>query len=46
MEPSTSTILGNFPSDKAHPMKIHQKKSTHGSILKKASQMNLACHLL
>ena len=46
MEPSTSMILGNFPSDKARLVKIHQKESTHGSIPKKATQMNPACHLL
>ena len=33
-EPSTSTILSDFPSDKARPVKIHQRKSTHGSIPK------------
>ena len=35
MKPSTGTILGNFPSNKARPVKIHRRKSTHGSILKK-----------
>ena len=46
MKPSTSTILGNLPSDNSRLVKIHQKESTHGSILKKAPQMNPARHLL
>jgi len=46
MEPSTSMILGNFPFDKARSVRIHQKETTHGSIPKKASQMNLVRHLL
>ena len=37
-KPSTGVVLGGFPSDKARPVKIHQKRSTCGSILRKASQ--------
>ena len=37
-KPPTDAIMSGFPSDKAHPMKIRWKKSTCGSILRKASQ--------
>ena len=36
-KPPTDTILSGFPSDKAHPEKIHRKKSMCGSIPRKAS---------
>ena len=39
MEPSTVIVVTNLPSDEARPVKIHQRKSTCGSILKKASQI-------
>ena len=37
VKPPTGVVLSGFPSDKARLEKIHRKKSTCGSILRKAS---------